>query len=74
LRLVLSKGPNKVGASFSYMKTETYIFRKFVFSSYFEFRAMDKVLKPSDIIEKTPVHEMDDAYSTHGSDDKCTQF
>jgi hypothetical protein len=47
LKLPLSKGPNRV-SSFPHLKTETDPVSETLFSSYLEFRKMDKVQKHSD--------------------------
>jgi hypothetical protein len=48
LRLALFKGPYRVGISPSSEDGNRYRFRNFVFSSYLDFRTMDKALKPSE--------------------------
>jgi hypothetical protein len=48
-RLALSKGPNRLGDSFpSHVGGNWSSFRNVAFSTYLEFRAVDKVHKPSD--------------------------
>jgi hypothetical protein len=49
LRLALSKGPNRVGVSLtSPAERKRSSFRNIVFSSYLEYRTMDKVYEHSD--------------------------
>jgi hypothetical protein len=68
--LALSNGPSRVGVSFpSPEDGSRSSFRNVVFSSYLEFRTMDKVQKPSDserimFLDETPLRNARDKNST----------
>jgi hypothetical protein len=52
LRLVLSKGPNRVGVFLPHLKTKQVQVPERCVSLYLEFRMMDKVQKPSNYVFK----------------------